>query len=335
MNRLLDPIRAIVADLIRKRLWPVALVLVIALVAVPALIASSSSEAPSGMAAVTPTPPAPAPATAPAEATSESDAERGGRVRDPFFDPPATPGESTGPKSGAPSADAPAKTVAKEPGATKPEAQAKADAPTKPEAQAKADAPTKATPNAPAQEARPTPPPATGRSAPVLGTHYRTAARVGSAAGATTRPLARLTPVGRRSDPAALYLGVMKVGTPYAVFVLGRHSTSNGEATCAADTHCRIMGLLPGDSETITVRRTDGRPARRIVLHVASVMRVRTSAATARTMRAKVHPYGRTAMRAMSRSNVVAGALGRLGYRRGSGLLYSVAAADALEKATG
>jgi len=320
MNRLLDPVRAIVADLIRKRLWPVALVLVIALVAVPALIASSSSEAPSGMAAVTPTPPAPVPA----EATSESDAERGGRVRDPFFDPPATPGESTGPKSGAPSADAPAKTVAKEPGATKPEAKAKA----------KADAPTKATPSAPAQEARPTPPPATVRSAPVLGTHYRTAARVGSAAGATTRPLARLTPVGRRSDPAALYLGVMKIGAPYAVFGLGRHSTSNGEATCAADTHCRIMGLLPGDSETITVRRTDGRPARRIVLHVASVMRVRTSAATARTMRAKVHPYGRTAMRAMSRSNVVAEALGRLGYRRSTGLLYSIAAAEALERAT-
>jgi len=323
MNRLLDPVRAIVADLIRKRLWPVALVLVIALVAVPALIASSSSEAPSGMAAVTPTPPAPAPATAPAEATSQSEAERGGRVRDPFFDPPATPGESTGQKSGAPSADAPAKTVAKEPAATKPEAQAKADAPTK------------ATPNAPAQEARPTPRPATVRSAPVLGTHYRTAARVGSAADATTRPLARLTPLGRRSDPAALYLGVMKVGTPYAVFVLGRHSTSDGEATCAADTHCRIIGLLPGDSETITVRRTDGRPARRIVLRVASVRRVRTSAATARTMRAKVHPYGRTAVRAMSRSNVVAEALGRLGYRPGSGLLYSVAAADALEKATG
>ena len=324
MNRLLDPVRAIVADLIRKRLWPVALVLVIALVAVPALIASSSSEAPSGTAAVTPTPPAPAPApaTAPAEATSESDAERGGRVRDPFFDPPATPGESTGPKSGAPSADAPAKTVAKEPGATKPEAKAKADAPTK------------ATPNAPAQEARPTPRPATVRSAPVLGTHYRTAARVGSAAGATSRPLARLTPVGRRSDPAALYLGVMKVGTPYALFGLGRHSTSNGEATCAADTHCRIMGLLPGDSETITVRRTDGRPARRIVLRVASVRRVRTSAATARTMRAKVHPYGRTAVRAMSRSNVVAEALGRLGYRRSTGLLYSIAAAEALEKAT-
>ena len=323
MNRLLDPVRAVVADLVRKRLWPVALVLVIALVAVPALIASSSSEAPSGMAAVTPTPPAPAPATAPAEVTSESDAERGGRVRDPFFDPPAMPGESKGQESGAASADAPAKAVAKEPGATKPEAKAKADAPTK------------ATPNAPAQEARPTPPPATVRSAPVLGTHYRTAARVSSAAGATTRPLARLTPIGRRSDPAALYLGVMKVGTPYAVFVLGRHSTSDGEATCAADTHCRIMGLLPGDSETITVRRTDGRPARRIVLRVASVRRVRTSAATARTMRAKVHPYGRTAMRAMSRSNVVAGALGRLGYRRGSGLLYSVAAADALEKATG
>ena len=334
MNRLLDPVRAIVADLIRKRLWPVALVLVIALVAVPALIASSSSEAPSGTAAVTPTPPAPAPATAPAEATSESDAERGGRVRDPFFDPPAMPGESKGQESGAASADAPAKAVAKEPGATKPEAKAKADAPTKAGAPTKARAPTKATPNAPAQEARPTPPPATGRSAPVLGTHYRTAARVGSAAGATTRPLARLTPIGRRSDPAALYLGVMKVGTPYAVFVLGRHSTSDGEATCAADTHCRIMGLLPGDSETITVRRTDGRPARRIVLRVASVRRVRTSAATARTMRAKVHPYGRTAMRAMSRSNVVAEALGRLGYRRSTGLLYSIAAAEALEKAT-
>ncbi len=316
MSRLLDPVRALVADLIRKRLWPVALVLVIALVAVPALIASSSSEAPTGTAAVTPAPPAPAPATMIPEGTPKAEPERGGRVRDPFFDPPATPSEGTGSarQPAAPSAGARAKS-----GEEEPEARAKANA----------------TPAGPAKPKSTSPAntPPIVRSAPVTGTYHRATARLGWAADATAYPLARLTPIGGRSDPAALYLGVMKIGRQYAVFVLGSDATSSGDATCAAETRCRIIGLRPGDEQTVRVHAADGRIARRYVLRVTSLKRVRTSAAHARTMRAKVHPLGLSAMRAMSRSTI-AWTLGRVGYRRSTGLLYAIAAAETLEKAT-
>jgi hypothetical protein len=119
----------------------------------------------------------------------------------------------------------------------------------------------------------------------------------------------------------------MKVGRPYAVFVLGRRATSAGDGTCAAATRCRIVGLRPGDTRTVTVHALDGRSLRRYVLRVASVTRVATTAARARALRAQVDPRGRAALRAMSRSSVVAEALDRVGYRAGTGLLYSVAAA--------
>ncbi len=319
MKGLLDVPRSIVADLIRKRLWPIAVLFLAALVAVPVLMASSPSPpavpAPGG-AAVAGVPP-PATGAAPAETTPASEPERGGRVRDPFFDPPevAAEGEVAATETTATSAGDPAKAA----GATKPAA--RKPAATKPAAAAKAKP----------EKRRTVTPPAAGPSARATGVHFRTAARVGTRA--TTRPIARLTPIGNRWDPAALYLGVMKVGTPYAVFVLGRRATSSGEGTCAAETRCRIIGLRPGDTQTVTVHTADGRTARRFVIHVTSVKPVTRSASTAGAMRAAVHPAGRSALRAMSRSSVVAGALGRLGYRRSSGLLYSVAAADAQRQA--
>jgi len=339
MKGLLDIPRSILADLIRKRLWPFAVLLLVALVAVPVLIASSSSPgapAPSGAAVATV--PSPASGAAPAEltASSESQPERGGRVRDPFFDPPSAPSEDEA--GGTPSAAAavrePAKSAAKQPSA-KPTASGKA----KPAAPATAKhaesetakpaAPGRATPRAP----RVTAPsgPAVQHSRPVSGTYYRAAASLG--AGLTTRPLTRLTPLGDRRDPAAVYLGVTKASRPYAVFALGGHATSTGDATCAAETSCRIIGLRPGDTQTITVSSAGGHAATHFVVHVRSVTAVGMAASKAAALRARVHPYGRSAIHAMSRSSVVAAALGRMGYRRSSGLLYSITAADARRQA--
>jgi len=322
MNRLIDPVRAIVADLIRKRLWPVALVLVIALVAVPILVASSSSssEAPPPSGATVAATAEPAPAAAPADRPSAVEGEPAGRVRDPFFDPPAAPseGEPSGQASAALAAAEPAKSAARSPAAKPADAR---DAKTGPARAAK--------PRSPRVTKRSGPP--VERSVPATGTYHRTAASVG--AGATTRPLARLTPVGRRRDPAAVYLGVMKVGRPYAVFVLGRHATSGGDGTCAVETSCRIIGLRPGDTQRITVYTADGHVARRYVVHVTSLKRITTSAANARAQRARVHPDGRAAGRAISRDAAGAAALRRVGYRRTTGLLFSEAA-NVLEQVT-
>jgi len=325
MRGLLDVPRSIVADLIRKRLWPIAVALLLALVAVPVVVVAlkSYSEPPAPNDAVATAVTAPGTASASADPARAYEPERGGRVRDPFFDPPAPPSEedrAAGKPSDAAGAAEPAKRAAAKPAA---KSTGRADA--------RPAAPRKAKPG-PLPPTTPTGPPAR-RVGPGAGAYYRTAARLG--AGSTTRPLMRLTPVGARSGPAALYLGVMKVGRPYAVFVLGRRATSGGDATCASDTRCRVIGLLPGDTQTITLHGAGGRPARRFVVHVTSLRRAWTTAAKAGAMRADVHPHGRSALRAMSRSNAVAGALGRLGYRRSSGLLYSIAAADALDKASG
>jgi hypothetical protein len=316
MSGLVDGARAILADLVRKRLWPIAVALLILMVAVPVLIGLSTSSpppaAPDGAVAGV------APQPDPAAATSTTvAAERRARVRDPFFDPPASGSSEKAPKAqAAPKGTAaPAKSAAKPPSAQQPSVQPAATTKAKRKASAKTE---------------PSAAPAAAR--PATGTYYRSAARLG--AGATTRPLTRLTPIGNRADPAAVYLGVMQLGRPYAVFVLGHHTTSGGDATCAAATHCRIIGLRPGETQTLTVRTAAGGVARRWLVRVAAVTAVRTSAGTARALRAVVHPHGRSAMRAMSRSVAVAGALGRLGYRRATGLLYSIAAAQALEKAT-
>lgn len=313
MNGLLDSARTIVADLVRKRLWPIAVLLLVALVAIPLLIGASSSAPapPPGDGAVASVAPSSAADVAVQEAATTT-RERAGKVRDPFFDPPPAPSDDAGAttQSEGPSA-ATSPTAAADPSDAKPSGAKQSDAKPSPAADAKPSSPAAKAPAAPAQTAR-------------FGAYYLTAARL--AAGATIRPLARLTPIGTPARPAAIYLGVMKVGRPYAVFVLGRRTTSRGEATCAAETACQIIGLRPGDTQTVTVHTADGDVARRYVLRVSSVKRIITSAANARAQRARVHPDGRDAARAMSRDAAVAAALRRVGYRRSTGLLFSEAA---------
>jgi hypothetical protein len=257
------------------------------------------------------------PAVAPgdAEVAPDPERDRSRKVGDPFFDPPAEPSKDvTARRDTAPQGEAaPAK---------------RADTPSK--AAPKAEATPKAKPDA-KRRAGPT----TARPRAATGTYYRTALRLGTAADARTRPATRLTPIGDRHDPAALYLGVMRGASPYAVFVLGRRSTSRGEGRCAAGTRCRTIGLRSGDTQVVTVRDFAGHALRRITLHVGSVQAVRTTVARARTLRAKVHPYGRTAMREMWRSPAVAAVLGELAYDRGSGLVVSTPPTQAPEQATG
>ena len=318
MNDLLDSARAIVADIVRKRLWPIAVLLLAALVAIPLLLGASSSAPvpPPGVGVVAAVPPQPASGRAVPEAATTLPRERAARVRDPFFDPATGPSDDAGaPKQSAGSSVAASTTTTPEKPAANPSQAPSADA--KPSSTAATK------PAAPAPAERPT-----ART----GIHHRTAARL--AIGATTRPLARLTPIGDAAQPAAMYLGVMTVGRPYALFVLGRRTTSAGEATCAAATACRIIGLRPGDTQTVTVRTADGRTAHRYVVHVSSVAQITTSAAKARALRAGVHPDGWAAARAMSGDAAVAAALRSVGYRRSTGLLFAQAA-EALAQATG
>lgn len=307
MNSLPAPLRQVARDLVDKKLWPIAVLLLAALVAVPLMIGGSSSG---GAGA----PPAPLGAVAPAGPDSESlitavdqavtGEERPGDIEDPIYDPPepeAPASESTA--GGAAAGSAPSAPAAPAGGPADP-----------PSVPAAPDTSAPVTPSGPSVA------PETD------GVHYRTVVRWYVADEDRPRPLSRLTPLGPIEDPVALYLGVTRSKANYAVFLLGTRSTSEGDGKCEDD-ECRVVGLKAGDKRTVAYALESGE-VRRYHLEVTTVKTVATDAAEAREMRAKVHPDGRDVMRAMWQDQATAEALGPVQYDRDSGLLYKVRGAE-------
>lgn len=330
MNALFASVRQIGRDLIDKRLWPVAVVLLAALVAAPMLIGGGADEATAptapaagAVAAAEPGSTAHAVATTAdakaASAAKPAKAEPSGKLDDPFFDPPKPQDADAG--SGAPAGGA-TTAVAKSP-----TGKAAPRPGTSPAASPKATSP--ATTTAPAKPAatRPAATRAPAATAPA-GSYLRTVVRVN---GGKRHPIARLTPLGGTAHPAALFLGVAKAKARYAVFVLGPDATSRGDATCKGGTDCRMIGLRAGQTQIVTVRRDDG-TVRRYRLRVESIRKVSTTAARARAARARVHADGRRVVRVMRRHAASATALRTARYDRPAGLLRATGA-DAVENA--
>jgi hypothetical protein len=294
--------RLLMRDLVDKRLWPVAVALVIALVAVPVLLARGD-DGDSATAPIAAGAPADAPA-APLAAVKlvgpPSVRSRPGSVRNPFRRPPIKQAAA------ATAADAPGGAPAATGGAT--------GGATTGGATGGATTPDLRTDDKDA-------------SSPHV--YYRTEVRWYDADADKPRPLTRLTPLGGLVDTAALYLGVAKVSGSYAVFLLGPNATSEGEAACEAATGCRVIGLKAGQLQLVTVQPPDGGEARQYYLHVVSVKAVKGSAASARSERMKVHADGRDVMREMWQDVPTADALRPIQYDSDSGLLIKGAAATA------
>lgn len=318
-------VKTLLSDLIRKRLWPVAAALVLAIVAVPVLLAASAPSQPApgdGAAAGASLAAAAAPAVAQAvDREASGGGERSGHVRDPFFDPPTPP-----PAQSSASSSTNGGAAAKHEPAPPPAASSTAEAPSTPDDVAKTTTTTAQVPPAP-DDAVPAKP-----AARVTGRYYRTTIRVGTGARSTTRPLARLSPLGGRWSPAALYLGVMNAAHPYAVFLLGGHATAQADANCDSSPDCRLIALSTGDTQTITVRTAAGAAVRRFTLRVGSVQALTTTRGRAAMARAAVHPDGRRILRAMWRSADAAAALRGLTYRQPAGRLVSTGLAEGVEK---
>lgn len=311
MNALTDPLRQVARDLVAKKLWPIAVLLLVALIAVPLLIGSSSEET-----AAPGAPVAGAPAGAPGKESLISvvdqavvDKGRPGKITDPFYDPPDPPAVGSAAPAAPSTGSAPAggstgggSTATGNPGTPSPSTPKSA-----------APGPSNQ-PVAPAAES----------------VHYRTVVRAYGGERGRPRPVSRLTPFGAVSDPIALYLGVTRSDALYAVFLLGSDATAQGEPNCE-DEDCRIIGLKTGGRQVITVRPSGGEP-RRYRLEAVSVRAVTTDRATASAMRARVHPEGRKVMREMWQDARTAAALEPVQYDLSRGLLYKTGAAA---KATG
>ena len=289
--QLLTPLRSIADDLVKKRLWPIAVLLLAALVAVPFVIGSGSSDAPA---------PAPVPAAkvAPAAQGAGSGSlvkvvgpavtgkdDRPGKLDDPFYDPPAPPAAQT------PSAAA-------------------------------NQAPNSSGPATETPQVGPTP--QVERKIPAR--YYRTEVRFYETERAKSRAISRLTPLGGLTDPAAVYLGVSTNGE-YAVFLLGPNATSVGEAECDKVDECRIIGLKPGQSQVIDVRSPQGK-TRQFHLDVVSLEHVKAGSHTAaRKARGREHPTGRDVLRGMIEDRPTAKAIGPLRYVPRLGVIAAAARA--------
>lgn len=303
MKPLLEPLRQIGTDLVQKRLWPVALALLVGLIAVTVIGTSGEDASPElmGRAPVTATAPA-VPATAtPGERTAER-ADNGTRVRNPFFDPPKQPDASSGRGSASDSAAEPS-SGPRAAGSS----QLSDDRPSSPGP----------VPKAPSGAARV---PSTGAGASTANVYYRTVIRWRRAKPSRSTAIARLTPLGGRSEPAALYLGVTAPDERYAIFVLGPNTTTHASHHCADPSDCRMIGLRAGETKLLTVRPPNG-GVRHYRLRVAAIRRVKSSLRHARVMRGDVHRDGRGVLRAFWRDPAIVPVISTVSYSRARGLL--------------
>jgi hypothetical protein len=297
----MSPLRQIADDLREKRLWPVALALVVALIAIPLLIGGGSSDAGAGRLAATPA----------ADLVAEADPavelvgppavrSRPGKLRDPFrrtkkAKKAAAPSSSSGSGSASASSSSAKKTAATATGG----------ASTKSSGGGAAKAPS----TSPTRVVAPS-------NVPSLASRsvYETVARFSGGTHDYEHPLDRLAVLGGEANPALLYLGVSR-GGEYAVFLLGPDATAGGDdgACIVADT-CRAIGLRKGDKLEVEVA-ADGGTARHYKLELTSLRRIaRSTTSAAQRERQRVAKGGRVALRSFAKDAPTAAALSQLRY---------------------
>ena len=298
----MNPVQRLISDLVEKKLWPVALVLVVSAVAIPLLIGGGGSGAGAG----TPDPsvalaPAVAAATPAVELVGPPDVRsRPGAVRDPFR---RTKTEKAAPAS---SPSSPAKSSAK-PSATGSSAKGADKSSGSSASDAKKPSSSKATP-------------AVTKVALAARSSYQTVVRTTRPGGDRERPLHRLSVVGNPANPAVQYLGVGDDGE-YAIFVLGPKATASGDdGACVVLDGCRVIGLRPGDKLGVDVAAADG-TNRHYEVEVLRVRRLRMSAERATAWRKRVDPIGREVRDTLAKDAVTAAAVDRLRYSTTTGTI--------------
>jgi len=269
-------LRSLLKDLVEKRLWPVALLLVVALAAVPMLVGRTAGTAPTTAAA--PTVAAGAgdtgtTAKASVTLTTEPSDQRHdhGRVRDPFTSPAAPKDENattaSTPKSAAPAPSAAAATTTIQKGATTPGASASTGS-TGTGSATPTPTPTP-TPNTSTTPKTTTPKKATTPAKPKAldkTDTYHVSLRFGvnGAPLKTITDVARLSPLPSETDPFFVFLGVLKTETTHeqrAVFMVSSDAVPTGEGAChPTQQDCETIELAKGQTVFFDYTAPDGTP---------------------------------------------------------------------------
>ena len=240
----MNAVRTLVRDMFDRKLWPVALLLIAAAVAVPVLLGGAPAPAPTAV----PAPAVPGSAKAQkAEVTLEpvvpADRDRTGAVRNPFKAPPVkkTPAASTSPSASAtPSVAA---------GGTSSAAPAPSGTSTP-----STGTDTTPSPSTPKPDTTPKPKPTPAPEADDASDTYHVSIRFGLNGGklTTQRDVARLSPLPSVTDPFFVYLGVIEIAATHekrAVFLVSSDATANGEGAChPTKNDCESVELAVGQT---------------------------------------------------------------------------------------
>lgn len=258
-------------DLIERRLWPVAIGLVIALVAVPVVLGRSgggSSEDAAAPATVAPASGTPATQVV-SLATTKAKGAPLGRAHNPFrhlgglaaAGPESVPTVAPAPTTGGAPDAAPA-----------PAGGGAAQAPnpsgpiTAPPSDGDITSPAPSAPSAPSSP---------GIPAPVarISAGWRMDMTYGRAGDVNKRTdVARLNPLNAIGSPIALFVGV-KDDQNTAVFMIVGDVAVSGDGTCRpSPSDCQVVGLHPGDAALIDVPASDG-SSKRYELQVDKISR--------------------------------------------------------------
>jgi hypothetical protein len=230
----MSAVRNLVNDLVDRRLWPVALALLGALVAVPMLLGggskapASAPAVPLAAAAGTAAPNAQAAVALSQPSTSTNPTYRPGPVRNPFAQhkvpAPATTNPSSAPAPSAPSVPSSAPGVPSGGGGV----------------------PVTATPIVPGSGG--------GRRDATETNVWRVNLRFGEAGDQKThKDIPRLSPLPSATDPFFIFLGVLADGKT-AVFLISSDTTATGDGKCKPNPEqCDTIEMRAGDTEFFDV----------------------------------------------------------------------------------
>jgi hypothetical protein len=230
----MSAVRNLVNDLVDRRLWPVALALLGALVAVPMLLGggskapASAPAVPLAAAAGTAAPNAQAAVALSQPSTSTNPTYRPGPVRNPFAQhkvpAPATTNPSSAPAPSAPSVPSSAPSVPSGGGGV----------------------PVTTTPIVPGSGG--------GRRDATETNVWRVNLRFGEAGDQKThKDIPRLSPLPSATDPFFIFLGVLADGKT-AVFLISSDTTATGDGKCKPNPEqCDTIEMRAGDTEFFDV----------------------------------------------------------------------------------
>jgi hypothetical protein len=259
-------IRATIRDLIQRRLWPVALVLAIALAAVPVVLGRGGDDSASIVTPPTPSTTADAGTAQKAEVTLDTSVpdkrDRPGRVRNPFKGPSSTSTTATSPTDAA----ALAASSSRDASAPAPASSSPAPSPTSDATPAPAPSTTR-TPSTSTKPKTTTKPktPTTPKADDATDT-YHVSLRIGvdGTDPKTIRDVARLSPLPSVTDPFFVFLGVIETKTTHekrAVFIVSSDATPVGEGAChPTKQDCETVELTKGQTIWFNYTKPDGTP---------------------------------------------------------------------------